>query len=272
MPAARDEHLFLYELCVQRPAAVVELIRAAHARTAPPGHPPAHILHEDFSGSGAVSRVWVATDPLAHAVATDLDPGAIAFGSARAAESDLDPARLVWRTKDVRAPHEPAAAAPDAIFVGNFSIGELHTRTDLLAYLRSVRDRLCCRGVFICDTYGGAAAFRTGLVHRTHPGREPSERILYTWEQRSVDAFTARVLNALHFRIEVEGEIIAQHFDAFVYHWRLWSVPELRDALHEAGFSRTEVIEDLSPPGAADPSFARVNPTEHHIVCIAATA
>lgn len=272
MASVCDEHLFLYELCVQRPAVVVELIRAAHARAAPPGHPPARILHEDFSGSGAVSRAWVATDPLARAVATDLDPGAIAFGRARAAESRVDPARLVWRTKDVRSPHEPAATAPDALFVGNFSIGELHTRTDLLAYLRSARDRLCCRGVFICDTYGGAAAFRTGLVHRTHPGREPSERILYTWEQRSIDPFTARVVNALHFRIEVAGEIVAQHFDAFIYRWRLWSVPELRDAMHEAGFSRTEVIEDLSPPEAAAPSIAGATPTEHHIVCIAASA
>ena len=27
---------------------------------------------------------------------------------------------------------------------------------------------------------------------------------------------------------------------AFRYDWRLWSIPEIRDALHDAGFSRTE--------------------------------
>jgi len=273
MPAERDEHHHLYELCVQRPAAVVELIRAAHARSAPPGHPPARTLHEDFSGTGAVSRAWTASDPLASAVATDLDPAAIAFGHLRAAQLGLDSSRIAWREQDVRAPHEDShAGSVDAIFVGNFSIGELHTRADLLAYLGAARARLAPRGVFICDTYGGAAAFRTGLVHRTHPGRTPTERLLYTWEQRSIDPFTARVVNALHFRIELAGEIIAQHFDAFVYHWRLWSVPELRDALLEAGFASTKVIEDLSPPRITDHASPATNHAEHHIVCIAASA
>jgi hypothetical protein len=29
--------------------------------------------------------------------------------------------------------------------------------------------------------------------------------------------------------------------DAFRYDWRIWSLPELRDLLNEAGFSRGEV-------------------------------
>jgi hypothetical protein len=35
-------------------------------------------------------------------------------------------------------------------------------------------------------------------------------------------------------------------FDAFVYEWRLWSVPELRDAMDEAGFSKTQVYAKLA--------------------------
>ncbi len=273
MPEERNELHSLYEICVQRPVTIARLIRSAHAQLADPGSPPPRTLHEDFSGTAAISRAWVASDPLAHAVATDLDPLAIAFGQSRAAELGLDPSRIAWRTLDVRAAHTHASTHPaHAIFVGNFSIGELHNRADLIAYLQAARARLCPQGLFICDTYGGAAAFRTGLVHRTHPGRKPAERILYTWEQRSIDPFTARVVNALHFRIEVAGEIIAQHFDAFVYHWRLWSVPELRDAMHEAGFASTKVIEDLSPARAADPSPPVANHAEHHIVCIAASA
>jgi hypothetical protein len=49
------------------------------------------------------------------------------------------------------------------------------------------------------------------------------------------------VTNAIHFRVECNGEIIHQLTDAFVYHWRLWSVPELRDAMRQAGFRATEV-------------------------------
>jgi len=273
MPEERNELHSLYELCVQRPATIAHLIRSTHAQLADSPSPPAKSLHEDFSGTGAISRAWVAADPLARAVATDLDPAAIAFGQSRAAQLGLDSSRMTWRTQDVRAPHDDPHALPaDAIFVGNFSIGELHTREDLLAYLRAARARLAPRGVFICDTYGGAAAFRTGLVHRTHPGRTPIERILYTWEQRSIDPFTARVVNALHFRIELAGEIVAQHFDAFIYHWRLWSVPELRDALLEAGFTSTHIIEDLAPPREPISSAPAANHTEHHIVCIAASA
>ena len=38
--------------------------------------------------------------------------------------------------------------------------------------------------------------------------------------------------------------------DAFVYHWRLWSIPELRDAMHEAGFKSTAVYPRTA--GATD--------------------
>ncbi len=47
------------------------------------------------------------------------------------------------------------------------------------------------------------------------------------------------VTNALHFEIDRAGMIQAEFPDAFIYHWRLWSVPELLDALHEAGFPAT---------------------------------
>ncbi len=262
MPEPADERHFLYELCVQRPETVVRLLRTAAAGTSLP-----RVLHEDFSGTGAISRAWIATDPTATAIATDLDAGALSFGRRRAAESFADLSRIEWRCADVRETWQVSAKA-DAIFVGNFSIGELHARADLVAYLRSARERLSETGVFICDTYGGAAAFRTGLVHRTHPGREPGERILYTWEQRTIDPYTARVVNALHFRVERSGEIIAEHFDAFVYHWRLWPVPELRDAMQEAGFASCRVIERIDGSDPAEPTARATDAAEHHIVCV----
>lgn len=262
------ERLILYELCVQRPEAVVRLIRAAMEIARPGIERKAGVLHEDFSGSGAVSRRWVAADPSALAVATDIDPAVLEFGRERAAAKGIDPHRLVWRSRDLRAACPSTEMGADAVFVGNFSIGELHTRGELLAYLRSARARLNPGGIFICDTYGGAAAFRTGLVHRTHPGRSPGERLLYTWEQRSHDPYTARVINALHFRIERDGEIISAHFDAFIYHWRLWSVPELRDAMIDAGFAATRVMNRLDVPSSVDPPDDPRAAAEHHIVCV----
>jgi hypothetical protein len=54
------------------------------------------------------------------------------------------------------------------------------------------------------------------------------------------------VIDAIHFRVDEGGEIIYQQHDAFVYHWRLWSIPELRDCLAEAGFKRIEVYSELT--------------------------
>ena len=51
----------------------------------------------------------------------------------------------------------------------------------------------------------------------------------------------------MHFRVERDGCIIQEETDAFVYRWRLWSVPELRDAMREGGD-----WESLVPPGVAN--------------------
>jgi hypothetical protein len=130
------------------------------------------------------------------------------------------------------------------VFVGNFSIGEIHTRDVLVKYLSLSRARLHAGGVFVCDTYGGESAYRVGAVVRKHAMPDGSI-VHYTWEQRRADASTGMVENALHFRVERAGVVVAAMADAFVYRWRLWSIPELRDAMSEAGFAETSVHQGL---------------------------
>lgn len=231
----------LYELCVQSPRLVVPFLRAVCKRggSSAEGFDP-RVLAEDFSGSAAVSREWVRAVPCSRAIATDLD------------QRVLDRAHghdgVELRLGDVRS----ADSSADVIFVGNFSIGELRSRDELLAYLRTAHARLSREepgGVFVCDTYAGESAFCIGAVDRWHDASGlfgPGSRVLYTWEQRHADPLTARVVNALHFKVEIAGEVVTELSDAFVYDWRLWSVPELRDAMHEAGFSETEVYAELA--------------------------
>lgn len=257
------DRLDLYELCVQRPEALVPLLLGIHGGEA-------RTLAEDFAGSAALSRHWVARSPKARAVAVDIDPVPLA----RAAGVP----RLVARRADVLAnlarPVAPRDRA-DIVFVGNFSIGEIHDRKRLVAYLRRARLRLRPAGVFVCDLYAGQSAFRTGAVQRVHATPDGRYRVRYTWQQRLADPLTGLVENALHFRVEHTGEIVQELTDAFVYRWRLWSVPELRDALREAGFARTEVFGQL--PDALDSEgryYARpiTDPGEledSFIVCIA---
>lgn len=221
----------LYELCVQSPVHLAPLVRAIHG-----GSP--RTLGEDFAGTAALSIEWARTG--GEAVAVDLDAGALAK------HPDAPGVRKVHA--DVRAVADPA----DVVFVGNFSIGYLHTRDELVTYLRHARARLAERaGVFICDTYGGESAFATGFVHRPHPIPKSLDGVggrlcRYTWEQRHADPLTGMVTDAIHFRVEDCGEIVEELDDAFVYEWRLWSVPELRDAMLEAGFARTEVYAKLA--------------------------
>lgn len=229
----------LYELCVQSPPHLVPLLRAIHG-----GKP--QVLGEDFCGTAALSVHWVETVEGGRAIAVDIDPEPLN----RHGRAD----RITRHAVDVRAARDPV----DILFAGNFSIGYMHTRAELLDYLRNAYARLSGRsplrgddasGVFLCDTYGGEGSFLPGLVHRNHllpDGR----RVRYTWEQRDADPLTARVVDVLHFRIERGGTIEEEHFDAFVYDWRLWSVPELRDAMAEAGFRSIEVYQKL--PDAQD--------------------
>lgn len=252
----------LYELTVQNPALLVGLLRAVHG-----GEPRA--LQEDFSGTAALSRRWLADVPRSRALAVDTDPEPLGL---------IRPhSRLKIIRGDALSCRLPASPRPDVVFVGNFSIGEIHARSTLVKYLRRCRARLARRGVFVCDTYGGATAFTLGSVQRIHPvPGKPTLRIRYTWQQRAADPLTGMVENSIHFRVERAGVVEQEITDAFVYRWRLWSIAELRDAMSEAGFASSAVYAQL--PDARDHrGRAHVLPItdpaeldDSYIVCMAA--
>lgn len=262
-----------YELCVQSPRHVVGFLRALFV--AENGSDP-QVLGEDFSGTCAVSRRWCKELDNARAVCVDLDADALTWARARATDDDLAN-RIEFVRADCFAQSSPAAisaarasASPcdtppdtrrdtpcDACFVGNFSIGYAHDRATLVRYLSRTRERLLAArhgfsgGVFACDTYGGAGAFALGGIERTHPGRR-GEVIRYAWAHEMADPATSMVLNSISLRVERNGEIIAEYPRAFEYHWRLWSIAELREAMLEAGFQRTSVYLEVSlAPGEA---------------------
>jgi len=216
----------LYELCTQTPERDVALLRALHGGAA-------RVLGEDFAGTAALAHAWVRTVRGGRAVAVDRDPEPLDRHRA-----DRRVARLV---ADVRR----VAARVDLLVALNFSVCEWHARRDLVGYLRHARRRLARGGVFVADLYGGEGAFTVGRLRERHRGPR-GERVLYEFEQRSADALTGRVVDALHFEVAGNGATarrgrVTRLRDAFVYDWRLWSVPELRDALLDAGFASVEV-------------------------------
>jgi hypothetical protein len=222
----------LYELCVQSPDYDSKMLRAIH------GHSPL-MLGEDFCGRCAISRAWVALDSKHRAIAVDRDAETLA--SAQSKDPGLLSAALAGRITYVLADVMDARDKADIITVQNFSICELHRREVLVRYLKHARSRLARRGIFVCDIYAGSDCFFTGRIKRIVDG-PGGEKITYTWEHRVADPLRAMVQNAIQFEVRggSAGKKGLKLTDAFVYDWRLWSPPELADAMLEVGFSQVQ--------------------------------
>lgn len=215
----------LYEHAVQAPALQARFARAVHG-----GSPRA--LCEDFCGPAAIARAWVTMNERHRGLGVDRDRAPLDHASRRMREIAPGAARrLVLDRTDVLA----TRARADIILAFNFGVCEIHERARLVRYLRRARSRLRAAGVFIADLYSGPGAWRPGVSRRAI--RSPLGRIVYEWEQRTADPLTGHVVNAMHFSLPGRRRLR----DAFVYDWRLWSIPDLRDAMMEAGFRGTEV-------------------------------
>jgi SAM-dependent methyltransferase len=230
-PPPDIDKFMLYELAVTGPDRMAPFLYALH------GKRPKK-LGEDFSGTAAVSRGWLRYKRGLRAVAVDQDPDVLA---------------RVPRTPGLRTLATDVLKArdkADVIAATNFPICYWHTRRDLLRYLRHVRSRMLRGGIFVADLYGGPLALRKS--RRTKPVKLPEGgSVTYVWDQKSIDPLTMRVFNAIHFRWP-DGRVMR---DAFTYDWRLWSIPELRDAMAQAGFKSSEVHDRL---GAAVDALGNV--------------
>lgn len=214
----------LYTLCVQDPPRMAEFLQAVH------GDSP-KILRDDFAGPGAIARAWAACSPRHRGIAVDLDK--VPLTKAKGAP------RVKCFVTDVR----QVKAKADVICALNFGVCELHHRRDLLKYLSQVRSTLHLGGILVCDLYGGSDAFTRSTTRKTIRV-DGNTSVRYSWVQDGGDAATARVHNRIHFAVH-RGTSITKYPDAFVYDWRLWSIPELRDAMIEAGFRLVEIHDRL---------------------------
>jgi SAM-dependent methyltransferase len=212
----------LYELCVTDAPRLARFLAAVH------GKKP-RTLREDFSGTGALARAWAGA--YGDSVAVDSDPKPLARAKAPGVRA-------------VRADATRCRVKADIIAATNFPLGYFHERASLVAYLRHARSCLKPRGVLLADLYGGRDAMRPMQIRKKARG-PAGQRVDYTWEQREADPTTNLVLDALSFVVTPKEGKAKLFPDAFVYHWRLWSIPELRDAMIEAGFRRVEVYSRM---------------------------
>lgn len=232
----------LYDLCVAEPEQLVRFLAAAHG-----GKPK--VLREDFAGTAATARAWIASSKGRRAVAVDWNEVPLK----RAANTAV--ACVVGDVMD-------ATQRADVITATNFSLGYWHERADLLAYLQRARRCLNAGGVLVADIYGGQRAMQAGRYDHTVKGPR-GEAVVSTFEQRSANPITGRVVDALHFKVRARGSRKGTEVkDAFVYDWRLWSIPELVDAAKEAGFGAVEVHDRVGVAVDGEGNL-RVQPADH---------
>ena len=159
----------------------------------------------------------------------DIDPRPLASGERRHVAS-LRPKqrkRLRLIEGDVRTVEHPKV---DVILALNFSYFTFKARKELLGYLRAARKRLRPDGMIVLDIYGGPEAQRLCEETTEHDGFD------YTWDQDWFNPIDHGMRCYIHFAF-ADGSRIER---AFSYDWRLWTVPELRELLEEAGFDHTE--------------------------------
>jgi len=249
-PLSRDRYR-LYEESVQSPEEHIKFFDGVyemmHGRTA-------RALKEDFCGTALLSAQWVQTRPDNIAIGVDLHEPTLEWGE----QNNLSPLqpdereRVTILQKDVRDVVEPKV---DIVAALNFSYFEFKTRNDLRHYFECARKSLKPGGILILDMFGGWEAQMEVTDKTRYNG------FTYVWEQTSFDPISHLSQFKIHFKFRGGGGIDA----AFEYNWRLWTIPEVRELLEEAGFKNTDIFwEGIDPDtGEGDGEFTLVTEAEN---------
>ena len=221
-----DRHV-LYEDAVQSAESEIDFVDAEFQQLR---KREARYLREDFCGTANVSCEWVQRRAENQAIGVDLDPDVLAWGRTHHLES-LSPdaqARVTLIEGDVM---RVETSPQDMVLAMNFSYWVYKERQALRAYFRRIHGALTDDGVFFLDCFGGYDAFRELKESTKHKG------FTYVWDQAAYNPVNGHLQCHIHFKFN-DGSRMK---NAFSYDWRLWTIPEIREILGEAGFIRTGV-------------------------------
>ncbi|EES01784.1 uncharacterized protein LOC8058944 [Sorghum bicolor] len=268
----------LYQLSVQSPKGDISYLQKFFLMYVG-GRVPLH-LQEDFCGTALLSTEWIRTDARRTAIGLDLDLESLEWclehnlskigvdgysrmllfhgnvlqpkdarlvkqkfsdlvhglnvnsdngsGSNSCEQTDLADSKCLANSTM----SEATFPGRDIICAFNYSCCCLHSRKDLVLYFRHVCSALSKRGgIFVMDVYGGTSSERKLRLQRKFPS------FTYFWEQDEFDIISRQTRISLHF--QAGKKQMLKH--AFTYHWRLWSIPEIKDCLEEAGFKSVHI-------------------------------
>jgi SAM-dependent methyltransferase len=231
-----DRHV-LYEAAVQGVEYDLDFFVRVHRRLRGRGFTR---FREDFCGTAALSCAWVLRAPGNRAWGVDQDGATLAWSRARHLRRLREAGERVRLVRaDVRRARLPRA---DVICAMNFSYWVFHERRDLVAYFRAARRGLAEDGLLFVNAFGGTGAMDTltetrRIAASRGPDGEAVPPFTYVWEHAAFNPVDHRLLCHIHFRLR-DGRALER---AFTYDWRMWTLPEIRDALLEAGFADVQV-------------------------------
>lgn len=192
-------------------------------------------LREDFCGTFAVCCEWVKLGKKREAIGVDLCPETLQWGKDNnlAELSNSEQKRVTILEQDVREKNKPKV---DVLAAQNFSFWIFKTRPEVIKYFKIARANLNDEGIMVMDMMGGG-----GCYTEEHTDKRTivkgKKGFKYHWEQARFNPVTADCSFYISFKFP-DGSKLRR---AFGYHWRFWTIPEVREMLAEAGFSASYV-------------------------------
>ena len=194
---------------------------------------PLRLLREDFCGTAALSAYFVKQHPENHAVGIDLDWPTLNWGIKHHVSSlPVDQQnRLTLIHGNVLDPHSSHVQLAVAL---NFSYMIFKDRSTLRQYFKRAKESLQPGGMFILDIWGGSES----QVLQEEPRDIDNSEVdgigdfTFIWDQDAFDPATYFCTMRMHFTFQDGSEMR----NAFVYDWRMWTMPEVMELLNEAGF------------------------------------
>ena len=247
MAALADKHV-LYETAVQCSEAEIDFVSDTFKQRR---KRPARLLREDFCGTANSSVEWVRRGAGNRAIGVDLDVEVQQWGRDHhiAGLTQSQQKRIELIHGDVM---QVDAEPVDVVLAMNFSYWVFKQRAVLIQYFQRVYESLADDGILFMDCFGGYESFE----ERKEP--RPCDDFTYVWHQAKYNPITGDYRCKIHFKFE-DG---SQLKNAFVYDWRLWTLPELVDILSEVGYRPSVYWEGTDEDGEGDGVFTRTRKGE----------
>ena len=203
-------------------------------------------LQEDFCGTFSVCCEWVKSNKKRTAIGVDLCPETLQWGRDHNLSKlkDHQKSRIELLEQDVR---KENATKCDILAAQNFSFWIFKSRSEVVDYFRSAHANMNDQSLMVMDMMGGGECYDVGHIDKRRI-KKGKNGFKYYWEQAHYNPVNHDCSFYIHFVFD-DGSRLNK---AFEYDWRFWSIPEVREMLAEAGFSKSYVYWEIEDEDGED--------------------